>query len=132
MFASFVYAEFSDIHRESFRVLDAYRSSVDAQAGESSEISIRDWLLSRHSVGLGDFVAGVHQEVGEFAVVRQQDESIRVDVEPSDGVDALGDGDEVSHGCPSVCVADGADDVAWLVEEDVDVFLGADGFAVDE
>ena len=70
-------------------------------------------------VRLLDAVARVGEPMREAPVVREQERSRRVGVEPPDRDDAWPGADELDHGSPPVRVAGGRDDAPGLVQEDV-------------
>ncbi len=75
--------------------------------------------LDLGDVRLLDAVARVREPVGERAVVREQERSGRVRVEPPDRDDARLAGHELDDGRSSLRIARGRDDARRLVEQDV-------------
>ena len=73
----------------------------------------------------------MREAVREIAVVREQEDAARVDVEPADGHDPRVVADEVDHGRAPLRVARGRHDPERLVEQDVSELLLADPLAVD-
>jgi hypothetical protein len=70
--------------------------------------------------------ARMHDAIGDFTVVRQQQQTFGSAVEPSHRVDALLDLDEIKHRPPISLVVGGGDVTAWFVEEDIARLLAAD------
>ena len=72
-----------------------------------------------------DFVARVEQARREFPVVGEQEQTLRVVVEPSNGIDVLAHlGEQVEHGRPALGILPGRHVAARLVEQDVAVLRG--------
>ena len=103
--------------------------------GKLHHLRVADVRADGDAVGFGDVVAGVHDEVGEIAVVGEQQHALAVLVQPANRVDALRHilhqlGDTLS----AQLVAHGGHIAARLVQHDV-IFLIAllkvDPFAVD-
>ena len=103
--------------------LDAVREPRDV-AGRQVTLDVGD-------VGLLDPVARMREPVREIAVVREQEDAARVDVEPADGHDTRVVADEVDDGRAPLRVARGRHDAERLVQEDVGQLLLADALAVD-
>ena len=82
-------------------------------------------------VHLLDAVPGVGQVVRQFPVVREDKRSCRVDVEATDGHDAVPVAHGAHHGRAPLRVASGCDDTRLLVEEHVDERLGSKLAAVE-
>ena len=82
-------------------------------------------------VDLLDAVARVGEPVRERAVVRQEQRTGRVDVEPADGHDARSVLDEIDDGGAPLRVAGGRDDARRLVQEHVRELLLCDRLPVD-
>jgi hypothetical protein len=68
---------------------------------------------------LGQPIARVHDAVRHVAVVREEQQSLSVAVEPADREDALLHVDQVHHGPAIALVLDGRDVAAWLVQDQV-------------
>jgi hypothetical protein len=60
--------------------------------------------------------AGVHDAIGDFAIIRQEQQSLGDAVEPAHRVNALFDLDEIEHRPPIPLVAGSRDVAAWFVE----------------
>ena len=73
----------------------------------------------------------VHDPVGQLAIIREEQQSLGVAVEPSNGVEALGGVDEIHHRTPLALVAGGGDVAARFVEHDVAAALRANEFAIN-
>ena len=71
------------------------------------------------------------EAVREIAVVREQQHTARVDVEPADGHDPCVVPDEIDDGRTPLRVARGRHDPERLVEQDVCELLLPDPLAVD-
>jgi hypothetical protein len=84
------------------------------------------------AVDLLDVVPGVRQKMRECAVVRQNQQPFTVPVEPTDGIDAAGQAvDERAERSPPLGVIARADNVARLVEEDIDQRLARHDLSVE-
>ena len=73
----------------------------------------------------------MREPVGEIAVVREQQDAARVDVQPADRHDARLVADEVDDGRATLGIAGSCHDAERLVEENVRKLLLADPLAVD-
>lgn len=89
MFSSFVY-------------LQSYVPAIDHDAGDLDFFPIdaylfkcpfwlRKWFIQGDVVFFAELVAGVHDDIRKIAVVREDDQSLRVFVESSCGIDAFVD-----------------------------------------
>src|SRR5690348_3472070 len=80
-------------------------------------------------------VARVGQVQGEITIVGQQEQSTGVDVQASNGVDALAAhvrGQEVKYGWPSLRVAGGAEIASGFMQQNVHLLcVELDGFSID-
>ena len=73
-----------------------------------------------------DRVPGVEQTLGELPVVREEDETLALDVEPPHRVQPAAPGpDQIEHRGPALRVADRRDHPAGLVQQDVAERFGA-------
>ena len=82
-------------------------------------------------VDLLDAVARVGEPMRERAVVRQEQRTGRVDVQPANGHDARSMLDEIDDGGAPLRVAGGRDDAGRLVQEHVRELLLCDRLPVD-
>src|SRR5579884_236059 len=90
------------------------------------------WItLDLGDVDLVHLVARVREPVRELAVVREQERTGRVGVEPADGDDARGQVDETDDGRPTAGVARRRDDAGRLVEQHVGERLQLEWLAVE-
>lgn len=91
----------------------------------------RGAIARQDMVFLGQPVARMHDAVGDFTVVGQKEEALRVSVESSDRVDTLAAGDEVHHRPPTAFVVGGRDVPGRFVEEHVAEGLRTQQLAVE-
>ena len=107
-------------------------SSSSTPVAERRDRGRRQVALDVGDVGLLDAVARVREAVGEVAVVREQEDAARVDVQPTDGHDPRFVADEVDDGRAtlpgSLAVVTTPE---RLVEQDVRELLLADPLTVD-
>ena len=123
-------------HAALFLVLDQHMhhcrrglSAVQLHAGlQLDELILADGRADGHAVDLVDVIARMHDLVGKFAVVGEDQQALAVLVEPADGIDARADVlDQLGDAFPVALVVHGRDEAARLVEHDVAVLrLGRD------
>lgn len=74
-------------------------------------------------IGLIDLLFRVHQRVGQFSVVGQEQQSLGIAVEPTDGIDALRQvRDQLGDGAAALFIVHGGHEAARLAEHAVDLF----------
>jgi hypothetical protein len=106
--------------------------AVDRDApAEPVEHLRRRIAVEQRLVLLVDPVAGMHDTVGNFAVVRQQEQAFSLPVEPADRHDTLVDRHEVHDGVAAAFVGRRRNVAAGLVEQDVAPSDGRDQLAID-
>jgi hypothetical protein len=124
------------LRRESIEHVDARRARlpvVEAHAAAEP----RDRLLAGRPAHLGMVdprhgVSRVHERRRERAVVREEEEPGRVQIEPPDRVEPLaGAPDEIAHRRPALGIVERAHDAARLVEDDRPPPAHAHGLPVD-
>lgn len=99
--------------------------------GEAPERFGTEISLDICDVHLVHLVPRMGKPVRKRAVVREEESSGGVRVEPSDGDDAALMADEADDRRTPVRIAGGRDDAGWLVEEDVGQGLRLDGVPID-
>lgn len=93
---------------------------------------LRPWIsLDLGDVRLLDAVSRMRETVRQRPIVREYEQSGRVEVEPADGNDAGVAADELDDRPPPTRIGDGRDDVPWLVEKDVPERLRENDLSVD-
>ena len=75
--------------------------------------------------------AGVHDPVGEFSVIREEQQAFGLPVEAADGIESFPGVDEIHHRAAVAFVTRGGDVAARLVQHDVASTLRFDDFAID-
>lgn len=106
--------------------------AVDRDApAEPIEDFRRRVAVEQRLILLVDPIAGMHDTVGDFAVVRQQQQAFGLPVEPADRHDALVDRHEVHDGVAASLVRCRRDVAAGLVEQNIAPADGRDQLAVD-
>jgi hypothetical protein len=68
------------------------------------------------AIGLGNFIAGMSEAIGEVAIVSKQDQSAAVGVEAPDRIQATRVGDEPDDGWATLGVVGGAEDSDGLMQ----------------
>ena len=98
------------LHQRIFGAPVAFGAAVDGAlvfdaADEAFEVLARGHCIETDQVLLLDFVAGMGQEVGEVAVVREDHQALALDIEAADGMELdITDGDEVEHSFAALVV----------------------------
>jgi len=128
---------------ESFNLFHGGAFGMSCAAGgeeeaflEQFDIFVGDDAFDGDVIFLGDFVAGVGDVLGEFAVVGEDDQAGGFGIESSDGEDAwvVGEANEFDDVGSALGVVAGGDDAAGFVEHDVNepaLDALADGLSVD-
>lgn len=80
---------------------------------------------------LREIVSGVHDAIGDVAVVRKEQEALCVAVEATDRVDTLRHVNELHHRAALAFVADGRNEAGRLVEHENARSLGPQDLAID-
>lgn len=107
-------------------------ATVDLDAAaQDFELAFARPLVGDDVIFLGQAKAWVHHPVRDITLVREQDEPLRIAIEPTDRIHALRDVHEVHDGPAAALVLDGGDEAGWLVEQDKAWLLAAQGFAID-
>ncbi len=88
-------------------------------------------LIGQDVVFLGELVAGVHDAVGQFPVIRQEEQPFGVPIQPTDRIQALLRLDEVHDRPPLAVVLHGRDVTGRLVQQHRPEPLRAGDLAVD-
>ncbi|CAN5349439.1 hypothetical protein BH09CHL1_BH09CHL1_09660 [soil metagenome] len=73
----------------------------------------------------------MHHAVGEFAVIREQQQTFGVAIEPTDRIETLRSLHKFHHGLAIAIVAGGGNEPAWFVEHDVAAALRTHHFTID-
>ena len=73
----------------------------------------------------------MRQAVDQFVIVGEDNQSCGIDVEPANAEDSLASGDEVDCFGSALWVKIGANYALWLIEEEINLWLGLDSFACD-
>jgi hypothetical protein len=99
---------------------------------EELDVIGRELAVHLHVVGLRH-VRGGREEAGrELAIVGEEEDAFRVEVEPADRLDRHGHVREVVHHRQATAiVGDGGDAGLRFVEEDVELVVRDDGLAID-
>ena len=103
--------------------------------GQADHLRIADFRAHGDAVGFGNMVAWVHDEVGKFAVVGEQQQALTVFIQSADGVHPLRYVlHQLRYASSAQLIVHGGHKAARLVEHDI-VFLAAllkiDPLAVD-
>jgi hypothetical protein len=107
-------------------------AAVDFEApAQDFELAFARPLVGDDVIFLGQAKPRVHHPVRDVTIVREQDEPLRIAIEPTDRVNTLRDIHEVHDGPAAAFVLDGGDEAGWFVEQDEARFLAAQGFAID-
>lgn len=95
-----------------------YRPSLDVDAiADTLHLRVIRLLQGDDMIFLGETVFWMHHPIGDIAIVRHQEESLRLAIEPSNRVHAFRDLDDIHHGPALFLVADGRDESAWFVQD---------------
>lgn len=94
------------------------------------ELVLGGALVGENQILLVDPVTGVHDPVGEIAVIGEQHQALGGAVQPTDRIDALADIDQVHHGPAIPLVTHGGDEAGRLVEQDVARWLRSQDLSV--
>lgn len=106
--------------------------AIDHNATPEAIENFRRWVTIQECfVLLVDSVARMHNAIGDFTIVRQQQEPLGLPVESSDRYDALIDRYEIHDGVSAAFVGGGRDVAARLVEQNVSTADGRDQLPVD-
>jgi len=85
----------------------------------------------KNLIFLVEFIAWMHHTIGDITVIRQEQQSFGIAIEPPDRIDTLWNRHEIHH-CPSITlILDGCDVAPRFVHEDVARTLRLENFAVD-
>ena len=104
-------------------------------AGKGNQLFFGNIRPNGNPIGLGNMAARVHDVVGKFAVIRQQQESFGVLVQSADGVNPFFHAVQQVHDTAAVeFIGSGGDIASGLVQHEItlDFFArDANGFSVD-
>ncbi len=105
---------------------------VDA-ANEALDVRLRKGGIEADEVLLLDLVPRVGKEVGEVAIIRENEQAFAVHIEAADRVqDDVANRHHVHHGWSATVIAGRGDDADGLIEREVAVLAAVDRHAVDE
>jgi len=123
----FFLPDLSDLGRSGLAVLQK-----DA-CFQRSDGAVFEHALDLHQIGFGKFMFGMRDQVGEIPVVRQEQETLGIVVQPADRVYADLDAfKQIVHRGPSLGIGHGRHKTRGLVQHDIRRRLfGIDEFAVN-
>ncbi len=109
----------------------AFAFAFDA-TDEPLEVVLRRRPVQAHEVVLRHFVAGVCEEVGEMAVIREDEEAFAVHIEAANGMELnIADRDEVEDGFAVLLVAGRGHESGRLVQGEVAIAAAVDGDTIE-
>ncbi len=105
---------------------------IDDHTGSDSLQGFRRGLGKREDViFLAELIARMHHPVRDFAVVGQQQQSLSLAIETTDGIDAFRHPHEFHHGGAAALIVGGGDEATRFVQDDVAKPFGSRRFAID-